>query len=483
MDAQKISLVRELIKLSKETEWVEFKHNNSNPDEIGEYISALSNSAMLHDKHNAYMIWGVDGDSHEIIGTSFNYRSQKINNEELGNWLRHLLTNNANFSFSSVEVDAKQVVLLTIHKTIFATVKFKNIAYIRVGSYKKALKDHPAIEAQLWHKINAEKFETLYAKRDLNMLDVLRTLDYNMYFDLLNIPRPAEQETILHYLSEEGLVAKQDNGMYAITNLGAITFAKESKSFDGISRKSIRVIQYKGMNRTQTNREDDGTKGYAVGFEGLLKYVEGLLPVREEINGALRKTISVYPPIALRELIANALIHQDFTVTGTGSTIELFDNRVEITNPGTPLIDSKRFIDNPPRSRNEKLSALMRRANICEERGSGWDKIVLYCEKYQIPAPKIDIYPDSTRVTIFSYIPFSKLALEEKIWSAYMHACLKHESSEQMTNTTLRERFGVPESNKSAISKLIAATIAAKLIRPLDPDTAPRYMCYVPYWA
>lgn len=476
-------LIRQLIKLPNETEWVEFKHNNSDPDLIGEYISALSNAATYHEKNNAYIIWGIDDTTHEIIGTNFDYRAKKIGNEELENWLRRMLTDNANFSFQNLEVDNKQVVLLIIYKAIYKTVKFRNIDFIRVGSYKKALKDYPAIEVQLWDKINRAKFEEMFAKQDLQKADVLQFLDYSSYFDLLNVSLPSEAEKILYYLLEEKMIVRQDNGLYAITNLGAILFGKKLSTFGGITRKSIRVIQYQGINRVHTIREDVENKGYASSFESLIKYIEGLLPTKEEINGALRKIVSVYPSIVIRELVANALIHQDLSITGTGPTIEIFDNRIEITNPGIPLVDAKRFIDNPPKSRNEMLASLMRRVNVCEERGSGWDKVTLYCEMNQLPAPKIEIYEENTRITVFSYIPFNRLSLEEKLWSCYMHACLKQVSSEQMTNTSLRSRFGVSESNKSAISRLIASAVANKLIKPLDPNTAPRYMCYVPYWA
>ena len=54
-----LSLLQELCKLPNETEWLEFKCNNDNPECIGEYISALSNSAALIGKANAYIIWGV----------------------------------------------------------------------------------------------------------------------------------------------------------------------------------------------------------------------------------------------------------------------------------------------------------------------------------------------------------------------------------------------------------------------------------------
>lgn len=85
----------------------------------------------------------------------------------------------------------------------------------------------------------------------------------------------------------------------------------------------------------------------------------------------------MYPELSIRELVANALIHQDFSQTGNSVMIEIYSNRLEVTNPGEPLVDTDRFLDTPPKSRNEILASFMRRINICEERGSGIDKIVL----------------------------------------------------------------------------------------------------------
>lgn len=153
------------------------------------------------------------------------------------------------------------------------------------------------------------------------------------------------------------------------------------------------------------------------------------------------------------------MIHQDFSVTGTGPVVEIFERRIEITNPGTPLVDVWRIIDNPPKSRNEKLAELMRRLGMCEELGTGWDKIVINAELAQLPAPRIDLYADSTRVTLFSKIPFSSISLEEKLWACYLHACIKQVQGEQLTNSSLRNRFGVEDSSAASISRLIRAAL------------------------
>ncbi|MCL2854978.1 MAG: hypothetical protein FWE21_05100 [Defluviitaleaceae bacterium] len=307
-------------------------------------------------------------------------------------------------------------------------------------------------------------------------------LDYVKYFELTNIPIPTDDDAILHYLIEDKLVAERGGFLYDITNLGAISFARRLTSFNGVSRKSLRVIRYEGTNKLKTIREDIGNKGYAAGFKGLLGYIDNML-LKEEISGALRKNVSAYPKIALRELVANAIIHQDFSIGGTGPMVEIFDNRIEITNPGKPLVDFMRIIDNPPRSRNDHLASLMRRLGICEERGSGWDKIAISCEVKQLPAPKIDTYDEHTKVTIYSHLDFGAIDEKGKLWSCYMHAYIKHTHHERMTNTSLRERFGVSKDKQPDIARLIKRTMDKGWIKPFDPNTAPRHFSYVPFWA
>ena len=476
-------LINELVNIKDETPWLEFKHNNYNPEMIAEDISALANSAALHDKKCAYMIWGINDKTHEIVGTDYDLQSLKKGNQELENWLRSLLSPNAEFEFHTVLINDLNVGILIIYKATNHTVTFQKIDYIRVGSYTKKLKDHPQLEMKLWDKLRSFRFEEQSVKQDLTLNDALQLLNTTAYFDIKEIPVPSDMEGVGHYMLEEGAIIKQDNGLYSITNLGAVLFAKRLSDFERISRKAIRVVQYKGNNRLSMLKEDLGNKGYVIGFEGLLKYIEAIVPSEENISVALRTKRSAYPMIAIREIIANALIHQDFTVSGTGPLVEIFEDRIEVTNSGCPLVDINRIIDNPPKSRNEKLASLMRTLRICEELGTGWDKIVIACELMQLPAPKIEVYEDSTKVTLYSKISFTNLSTEEKLWSCYLHACIKYVQNENLTNSSLRERFALPESSSGSVSRLIKEAVNKKKIKPLDPDTAPRYMKYIPIWA
>ena len=93
-------LLKELCSLPTETEWVEFKRN-ADVEKIGEYISALSNSAVLIGKQSAYMVFGVDDDSHQVVGTTFKPSQQKHKQQEIENWLLQKLQPKSTFVFMS----------------------------------------------------------------------------------------------------------------------------------------------------------------------------------------------------------------------------------------------------------------------------------------------------------------------------------------------------------------------------------------------
>jgi len=478
-----VGLVRELCKLPTETEWVEFKHNNDNPEEIGEYLSALANSAALHGKSSAYLVWGIDDPTHEVVGTTFVPAAKKVGNEELENWLLRLLEPKIDFHFYPVEVDGKSVVLLEIGRAFRHPVRFSGQEYIRIGSYKKKLKDFPEKERGLWRIFDKMPFEDGVAAERLPADEVLRLLDYPAYFDLLKLPLPANRDGILSELADDGLIRSCEAGGWDITNLGAVLFAKRLSDFRSLQRKAMRVIQYRGTSRLETRKEEARGKGYASGFEELIEFINGLLPSNEVIGQALRRTVPMFPDPAVRELVANALIHQDFFVTGAGPMVEIFDDRIEITNPGEPLVDTQRFVDTPPKSRNEVLASLMRRVGICEERGSGIDKVVFQVECFQLPAPLFEVPEGFTRIVLFAPRTLTRMDRADRVRACYQHACLKYVNRDYLTNTSLRERFGIEPENKAMASRYIREAVEDGKIKPYDEGAAKRLMKYVPFWA
>ncbi len=478
------NLVQELRAKKQEYGWVEFKLNNDSPETMGQNISALANSAALHEKEESYLIFGVNGDTYDIEGTTFYPEKTRVKGQELEPWMSFHLEPKLDFRFYECEIESKRVVVVVIPAAAYYIVKFQGTAYIRVGSYTKPLAKNPDKEKALWEKLNKKRFETEIAHVCASEDELLSLINYVGFFKLMNLPLPTDKEAIIQTLLKEKITQKK-YGKYRITNLGAILFAEDLSRFDKLSRKAVRVIKYKGNNKIDAALLDHtGAKGYAVGFEGLVQYLQTQIPENEHLTEALRQNRKLYPPVAVREIVANALIHQDFSIEGTGPVIEIFDNRIEVTNPGRPLIPTDRFIDHAPTSRNEKLASMMRRVNICEERGSGIDRTVGLCEVYQLPAPDFFREQNYTRAIIYAPKTLRQMSKEDKIRAAYQHCALKYVANDgYMTNVSLRKRLNISDKNYPTASKIISDAIEGKVIKPYDPSLrANRHQTYIPYW-
>lgn len=477
------ALVDRLRTLTGENEWVEFKVNNSHPDEIGQYISCLANSAALNGQETAFMIWGVRDSDHEVVGTSFKPSDAKQGNEDLYAWLLRLLDPQVDFSFHPVSMGERNLVVLRVEAASKHPVTFKHEAYIRIGSYKKPLGQHPEHQRRLWRTLDAYSFEDGSAAADLAAERVVQLLDYPAFFELHKQPLPETRSSVIEALEAARLIRHDVEHQWQISNAGALLYARNLADFARLARKTPRVIHYDGTSRIKTKREQVGQRGYAAGFQSLIEFINDQLPNSEVIRDGLRMDKPLFPRLVIRELVANALIHQDLTMSGTGPMIEIFDDRMEITNPGTPLRDPARFIDLPPRSRNESLGAEMRRIGVAEERGSGWDKIAFELELHQLPPARVDVDDEQTRVTIYAPKKLAQMDRPDRVLAVYQHACLRWVSNQPTNNTSVRARFGIPDRNKAQASRIIKEAIEDGTIVPYDPTVGPRSMRYVPFWA
>ncbi len=477
-------LIDSLRRKETEEEWFEFKLNYTEPQKIGEYLSALSNAAALAHQEFGYLIFGIDDTMHEIAGTDFQPRKAKgKGNEDLEPWLNRLLNPRIECIIHEEEVDGKNIVIFRVGAAQERPVKFSGVAYIRIGSHKHKLSDYPEKERKLWSIIEATPFENGIALGRQTSDDVLTKIDYPKFFELMKIPLPDNRAGILSRLEEEKIIQKAKDG-YAVSNLGSILFAKNLEEFPTLSRKSLRIIVYEGDGRLNAKKEHVVKSGYAISFESTIEWIHDQVPSNEIIKDPLRVEQKMYPEIAIREVVANALIHQDFSITGTGPMVELFGKRMEISNPGNPLISPDRFIDHPPRSRNEKLAAMMRRMNICEERGSGIDRAINCIEVFQLPAPEFHADKEFMRVTLFKHQNFSEMGRDDKIRACYQHCCLRWVCRDFMTNASLRKRMGIDDQNYPMASRIIKDTMDQGLIRLYDPDNkSNRTRKYIPFWS
>ena len=331
-------------------------------------------------------------------------------------------------------------------------------------------------------KSQGVSFEEQLALEGLKAFEILKMLNYSKFFELIDKTVPKTNDAIIKTLTEYKF-CKISTDSWSITNLGAILFANNVEDFPGLRERSVIVRKYSGTNNLVQEFEQIGKFGYAVGFEGLVDFISKNTLSPENI-GVIRKLESIYPKVAIREFVANALVHQDFALTGIPITIEIFTNRISITNPGAPLNDVNRLIDLPPHSRNEQLAQSLFLLGICERRGSGIDRAIAAIEEKHLPPIKITKSEQHTRVFLYPPKKLTDMTKEEKIRACYQHACLLHESNMTINNQSVRERFEINKNNSSVASRIIADTLEAGFIKLSDTDiVSKKFATYVPYYA
>ena len=342
---------------------------------------------------------------------------------------------------------------------------------------------HRQVHEGLIARLGKSNWEDAVAKEHLEQDQVLELLDWEKYFQRTKNPKPIASEEILERLETESLIRKNDAGKWNITNLGAILFARNLSNFGVLmARKGVRLAVYRGDGKTSEVKDKrDGEKGYVLDCDDILDRIYDHVHVREKINDLYREDIPDFSRRAIRELLVNALIHQDFRITGADPQIYMFRNRLQIDNPGESLVAPERMIDSSPRSRNPKLANLMCRMDFCEERGSGVDIVIK--ESYKFPPPEFRVENDSTQVILHGPRDFRQITKVERVRACYQHAVIMHLDGGRMTNATLRDRFGLSGSGSSSVfaSGVIRDAVHEGWIKSLDPGH-PR-SGYVPIWA
>lgn len=142
-----------------------------------------------------------------------------------------------------------------------------------------------------------------------------------------------------------------------------------------------------------------------------------------------------------------------------------------------------RIIDTAPHSRNEGMASFLRMVRICEERGSGFDRMEEGMSELLIPAPKVETGDDFARTKLYWYQGLASWTKEDKIRTCYLATCYNYVNEIEVSNSILRKRFGVEEKNKAIISRIIKETLETGLIKLSDETAAPKMRKYVPYWA
>ena len=360
MDKEYLS---ELIK-NDECEWIEYKENWFDRDELGTYISAMSNAAAFHGEDCAYFIWGVKDKTREIVGTDFNY-DKDIKNEPIKHYLARLLNPSISFNFETFYFDDKKVVCLTIPAAKRIITEFNKERYIRIGSSKEIFRKYPEREIDL----------AVILRNGLPTIINTESRNQNLTFTELKSYYVAKDAFINLNTFEENLslfvpgTKKYNELAFILSNENDIT-----------CRVSIFSGKRKSDNQYALN--DFGRKCILITIDQILTYIESFnITKLDESNRVLeRKDINLFDSVCLREALLNAFIHNDW-VDLNAPMISIFEDRIEILSyGGLPSKQTKvGFLAGKSKPRCIELAEIFLQLRISERSGRGVNKI---CDKY-----------------------------------------------------------------------------------------------------
>lgn len=474
-------LLTRLCAYDSEQTWFEFKMNMTDPEMIGKYISALANGAMLAGERFAYLIFGIDDKTKQIEGTNVSLGAMKKGNEPISNWLSNRLSPKINFEFYRTWIDGKNVEIVEIEPAYHSPVQFLNNEYIRIHENVRNLKEFPEKARMLWIVTSRYMYEEGICESSKDFNYIKENFHFNELSDFIYNSNLREEMALEQFIADELLIDNK-KGTFDITNLFALLSAKNVDNHKTIRGKTIRLITYVDAKGLKAKQDIQGRLGYAIAFKKLMRLIMETLKGSEYFEHGVRKNRYAHPEIAVREFLVNALIHQDLVSTGYGPRVEIFPDKMRITNPGAPLVPVDQFINGPARSRNERLASFMRKGGLCEERGSGVDRACEMIEAEIQSPPLFEVNSDSTIVTLFRNNNFNAMTKEDRIRACYQHACLLRVHNQPLTNSSLRKRLGLSENQSASATGVINDTIEAGLIKPLDVDQAKKNARYVPHW-
>ena len=405
--------------------------------------------------------------------------------KKIGNIARNNLNISIRIEHTSIDINGYGILLVHVPEQKDKPVYLRGMT-IYDSYYRSAGQTYKMSRPQIHAMLAATEgltFEDRTATSGITAEKVMTLLDFSQFYKLVKKPVPSGIDHIVEGMEAYGFCRKED-GAWSITNLGAVLLARDLKDFTSLAFKNVVVRQYKGNNNLHLSSETFFHEGYALSLDKIVAHIMSLLEKTELIRTPFRENKYPYPEVSIRELVANALIHQNFDIQGMTLSIEIFGNRLTITNPGVPLIDTNRFIDMPPKSRNEKIAQSMFPFNLCEKRGSGMDRAVAGVEEMRLPAIRIEKGEYFTRASLFPIMKYTEMSKSDKVQACYQHTCLLYENGMELTNASLRMRLDMNKNNSAGASRIISDTVEAGLIKLSDkaPDSK-KYSSYVPYYA
>ena len=422
------NLVDRLRKEPHETEWLEFKENRYEPHLLGEYLSALANSACLHMRHRGYLVFGIEDRTHVVKGTTFDpARAKGKGNQALQIWLATGLQPNVGFDVHRFQYRSRSVVLFEVSAAIDRPVSFYGTAYIRIGSSKTELFKHPEKEREIWSRRNRTDWSAQICERatiedlDPKAIRKART-EYNTKF-----PQKAAEVDTWNDLQFLNKVKLTIHG--TVTNAAILLLGKpESASL--ITPAVARISWILKDDRNQAKDYEHFGPPFLLNVDRVFAKVRNLT-YRHLPSGTLfPMEISQYDRWVIREALHNCIAHQDYSLHGRINLVET-PTALILTNMGSFLPGSVETVirqDAPPEIyRNPFLSEAMVNLNMIDTQGGGIKKMFQTQMKRYFPLPDYDLnQPDRVAVKICGEIldeSYTRLLMERtdlNLWAVIL---------------------------------------------------------------
>lgn len=447
-------------------------------EKLSKHISAFANFSG-----GGFLIYGIN-DSGKVVGMSNAEEVRKIT-ATIGNIARHNLAPTVKIDFLKFKYSGRPILAAYINESVQKPVSLKNkgleFSYIRAGGQTRQMDQQEIRGAMLSSR--TLRYEELPATLPLDKQSKWENLfDFGEFVKRANISA-RNKENLNEQLFHHKLLLKSQ-GKYLPTNLCVLLCAKNFNELPSYEKFNIRVTEYHGSDKLSARRDVFFNSGYSLVLDEIIDKVLSLIPRQEIIKKATRIDQPLVPEIAIRELIANAIIHRDYTQNNSFVSVDIFSDRIEITNPGglLPDISLDRLIDHPSKTRNEVLADIMRKMGFAEEKGSGYDKTVKFIEIDALPPLKWRQEKDYFSVSIYLPKKFSDMDKSERIEAVFQHSCLNLTTNKKTTNQSIRQRFKFGEHEKNKTSRLIADCLAAGRIKCANQNDLRRDWHYLPYF-
>ncbi len=326
--------------------------------------------------------------------------------------------------------------------------------------------------------------DTSIALTDLTFEEVAAKLNLHAFIDrLFPFAWPDQSQTQLA-LVQSGVCTTTESGLLSITAAGALMLARDLAIFPQLYHAAPQVIRYAGTDRLNIADRTTFSQGFLLALPRLVDHLTAVLPRTRNAQSTSTSFAPAVPTDAIRELAANALIHQDLTARNAHPTVEIFPDRIEFTNPGPLPMEALRIADAAPLPRNPQLSQLAKQLNLTgTTHYTGWLNVIDTLDQAKLPAPSIESIGTTTRATLYLPLPYREQSPEARRRACYWHACAQYQHGASATNASIRERFDLPATSAAQVSRLLRDCVTAGILRPARARSSKRNTSYLPYWA